>query len=414
MTPVRHTSDRPTAAATKRPSVMRLVMLALPLLLLRVPLLDHPTPVDMDERNLQAALGFPAQYPVQHPGYPLWVAMGTGLHAAGLGPYAAYQAWSLLASVAGPILLYLGLRWVLDDSLAWWLAIGFGVNPLVWFQGTTALSYMSGGTVGLIVVGLSYRALATRRAATMYWAAVILAVGVSLRMDLLIYLGPMLTYVAWRFRWGRGLGAMLVVAAGFGALLTVSSYLYGRADPTQARPELAHTFDVVFGTSVFRCGFVDGLLRNLAKMGVNLGWDFGVGSLLLPPAVWLAVRRRRDGPAERTAVLLLWTVPIAGFLALMHVVQGYFMLLLPAGYCVIGLALQSRFKPRPAACVAAAIAVCSTVQFLAYPWSTQSTGFKRLLDAKIAFQSASGLRQIDRRKDIHTPGDYWRTPAYQE
>ena len=61
--------------------------------------------------------------------------------------------------------------------------------------------------------------------------------------------------------------------------------------------------------------------------------------------------------------------------------------------------------------LALTIALCSLAQFLAYPWSAESTGFKRLLDGKIAFQSAAGIRQIDRRQDVHRPGDYWKTKA---
>ncbi|MBN2561120.1 MAG: hypothetical protein JXQ75_09340 [Phycisphaerae bacterium] len=483
-------------AASRRTSPVRAAGLVLVLFVLRVPLLDHPTPVDVDEQSFMAALGFPAQYPVHHPGYPLWVGMGTVLHAAGLEPYTAYQAWSLAASIVGPLLLYVGLRWVLADSLAWWLALGFGVNPLVWFQGTTALNYMAGGTTGLVVVGLCYRAVARRRSATMYWAATVLAIGISIRADLLIYVGPMLAYVAWRFRWRRGLGAMIILAAGIVAFLAVTSHLYGRADPTRVRPELGHTIDVVLGTSAYRLGLVNGLLRNLVKIGVNLGWDFGVAVLLLPPAAWWIVRDRRRRPSRSrvtarppaatkvwhgrpardptgetpvpqvpsrdakipivsnaarppaaaavcgtgvppvpppqggqshgglgdgsnwpggvATILLLWVVPISLFLALMHVVQGYFVLSVAAGYCMIGLALQGGLGRRAGARVAAVIAVCSMAQFVLYPWSPDSVGFKRRLDAKIAFQSASGLRQIDRRPEIHEPGDYWRTEAHGE
>jgi len=370
--------------------------------------------VDVDEVSFVAGLGFPAQYPVHHPGYPLWVALGTLTHGLGLEPYTAYQAWSLLASLVAPLLLYIGSRWIMADALAWWLALGFGVNPLVWFQATTALNYMAGGAVSLLVVGLCYRALITRRTATLYWAASTLAVGVSLRADLLIYLGPMVAYVAWRFRWRRGMGAKLILAVGIVAFIAVTSYLYGRADPTKTHRDLDHTIDVVFGTSAFNLGLVDGLLRNLIKVCLNLGWDFGVAILLMPLAVWVAIRHRHGMSANTKAILLLWALPIIVFLALMHVVQGYFILLLPAGYCVIGLALQSRCKPASAVRVAAVIAACSAAQFVFYPWSPDSTGFKRLLDAKIAFQSVSGLRQIDRRAEIHTPGDFWRTAAYEE
>ena len=87
-----------STTAARRAGAGRVLGLLLILLTVRLPLLDHPTPVDIDEVSFIAGLGFPAQYPVHHPGYPLWVAMGTVLHAVGLEPYTAYMTWSVLAS----------------------------------------------------------------------------------------------------------------------------------------------------------------------------------------------------------------------------------------------------------------------------------------------------------------------------
>jgi hypothetical protein len=178
-------------------------------------------------------------------------------------------------------------------------------------------------------------------------------------------------------------------------------------------PQLKRTVDVVLGTSVFRLGLVDGLMRNAAKVVLNVGWDLGAAAVLLPWAVWRMWRSQAQyrGPV---AMLLLWILPAATFLLLMHVVQGYFMLLLPAAYCAIGLALQASVGRATTTKVAAAIALCSLLQFTLYPWSAESQGFKRLLDAKIAFQSAAGLRHIDRLPEIHQPGDFWRTAAYDQ
>lgn len=407
------TSDSPsTAQARSCGTLLPPLLLALLMAVLRLPLLGHPTPVDVDELSFMGALGFPRDYPVHHPGYPLWVAMGTVMYAAGFDPYTAFQVWSLAASVAAPVLLYAGLRWIASDRLAWWLALAFGANPLVWFHGTTALSYMAGATVGLIVVGLCFASLTRHSATAAYAAAALLATGISLRADLLIYLGPLLVYVAWRTRWKRGLALLVILAAGGGVFWAWTSYLYGRANAAGVSPHFVHSLDVLLGTSVFRSGVADGLLRNAVKVGVNLAWDYGVAVLLLPPAIWYALRRGRNWPQNVRVVLLLWMTPISLFLLLMHVVQGYFILLLAGGYCLMALALEGMLSRRRAVNVAAFIAICSLVQFVAYPWSVDSTGFKRLVDAKIAFQSASGLRQIDLRAAIHSPGDYWRTAAH--
>ncbi|MFH1418037.1 MAG: hypothetical protein ABII12_07120 [Planctomycetota bacterium] len=402
-----HASDRgPT-----RVIVLRAVALAVLLLALRIPLWQHPTPVQSpDEENFMLALGFPADYPVHHPGYPLWVALGTLLHATGIGAYASYQVWSLAASIAAPVLLYAGLRRLLNDGLAWWLAMAFGVNPLLWFQATTALTYPTAAVFGLIVIGLCLRALQNRQARSASCAAIVLAIGVFLRADLLVFLGPMVVFTACRCGRRAVWTTVLPLIAGVAGYMAVTTYLYGRAESAAPRPDLSHTVDVILGTSVLKLGLVDGLLRNLVKIVLNLSWDLGVAVLLLPVAV-VGVARGRT-PWVGT-VLLLWVVPSLTFLLLLHEVQGYFMLLLPAAYCVIGLALQNKYRPATAMRVAAAIAICSAAQFSLWPWSAEGTGLKRLLDAKIAFQSASGLRQIDQRPTIHEPGDFWHTAAHE-
>jgi len=378
---------------------------------LRLPFLNHPTPVTEDETYFMLGLGFPAEYPVHHPGYPLWVTLGTLLHAAGLDAYRSYQAWSLLASLTGPLLLYVGLRRLLEEGPAWWLALAWGVNPLVWFQSVTALSYMTAGAVGLLVLGHSYRAIVEGQGGGALQAAAWLVVAILLRADYLIYLGPLVLVAACLHGRRRGRLALLILALGVAALVAVTWLLYHRVEPTGLHPTLDHTVDVVLGTSVFRLGLVDGLLRNLVKIALNFGWDFGVAFLLLPWAKWRIVRNPRLRP-RLGLFLILWTLPAICFLCLMHVVQGYFMLLLPAGYLLIGIAASERWGPANASRLAAALAVCSAAQFLCYPWSTESTGFKRLLDAKIAFQSAAGIRQIDKLELIHTPGDFWPTAAH--
>lgn len=342
MISVRHPTDGLPASASVRQVVMRSAVLILVLAALRLPVVNHPTPVNVDETYFILGLGFPAAYPVHHPGYPLWVAMGTTLHSLGLDAYRSYQVWSVLSSLAGPLFFYLGLRWLLEDGPAWWLALAWGVNPLVWFQSVTALSYMTAGAVGLLVIGASYRAVVGRRGGAAVWAALLLVAAMLLRADLLLYLGPLVVVAGGLHFRGEGRLALLVVALGVAALVAVTWLLYHRVEPTGPHPTLGHTVDVILGTSVFRLGLVDGLLRNGAKIALNLGWDFGVAIVALPWALWRVVRSKRR-PPWLGSLLLLWTLPLICFLLLMHVVQGYFMLLLPAGYCLIGLAAGEKW-----------------------------------------------------------------------
>ncbi|MFQ5429219.1 MAG: hypothetical protein ACE5E1_02815 [Phycisphaerae bacterium] len=407
------------------------LLLLLVLVASRLPFLTHPVPTHPDEAAFTAGIGFPADYPVHPPGYPLWVAMGTLLARCGLTRYASYEAWSVLASLAAPVLLYLLLMRMLPgadrsqhaqggprppaanpgepraDRLAWWLALAFGLNPLVWFHSVAALTYLPATVAALAVVLLVDRAVTTDDRRPLLRGAAILAIGLFLRPDLLLYLGPLVLYAAWRL---RSRTAPMIVAAGGLACAAVIAFLYTRHDAAAAS-RFAHTREVLLGTSVFQLGLLDGLLRNAVKIGANLVWDFGLGVFLLPVTAWTLRRdRRRDRP--RFALFALWLAPGGLFLLLMHVVQGYFLILLPAGYLLIGCMLRSRLAPRSATRLAAAVALFSLAQFLFYPWSADSTGFKRLLDAKVAFQSAAGLRHIDQRAKIHHGGDYWPTRAH--
>ncbi len=377
------------------------------LLALRIPYFDHPYPVQApDESLFVAGLGFPAEYPVHAPGYPMWVALGTITHTVGLDAYVSFAAWSLLASLLAPLLLYIGLRRALDDRLAWWLGLAFGVSPVVWFQSTAALTYLPAATLGLLVAGFCHRAIVDAQARGLVPAAIILAIGVFLRLDLLIYLGPVVLYTAWRMRGRAGLVAVVILLAGTAAAYGLTLYLYSRGDGGAQR--LVHAREVILGTSVFRLGVVDGLLRNLVKVLVNVAWDFGLAAPLIPCAVWIVARdRRRLGDAP--GLLAIWLLPGVMFLSLTHVVQGYFMLLLPAGYALIGLALGAKLPTPAAVRIVAVVALFSVAQFIFYPWSDSGSGFKRILDDKIAFQSGQGLRHIDRRNVTHRPGDYWPT-----
>ncbi|MCZ6684349.1 MAG: hypothetical protein O7B26_14295 [Planctomycetota bacterium] len=403
----------PLPTNTHRRHYVLAVLLVLLLIGARLPVLNHPSPVHSDESEFLAAIGFPTQYPVHHPGYPAWVALGTLGTRIGFEPYAAYQLWSVIASAVAPVLLYLGLRKLIHDATAWWLALAFGVNPLVWFTAATALNYVAGVVFGLVIVGACWQANRTRRPGIHFLAVITLAFALFLRPDLLLWLGPMVVFTAWRFKWGHRIVACVGITLAFAALFALVSWLHGRDGGAQSGPKLSHTADVVFGTSIFRLGLKDGFARSLLKFCANLTWDFGLSSFLIVAAVvrWKHVRQRWPGTST---FLLLWVVPISGFVLLVHMSEpGHIMLLIPAGYCVMGLGLTATASTRTATRLAAAAAICSVAQFTLYPWSPESTGYKRTIDAKISYMSASGLRQIDRRAEIHTPGDYWSTQAHR-
>ncbi|MCA9256481.1 MAG: hypothetical protein KDA33_12625, partial [Phycisphaerales bacterium] len=200
-------------------------------------------------------------------------------------------------------------------------------------------------------------------------------------------------------------------------------YLYGRAGADVFAQRFDHSRDVLLGTSLFGAGVVDGLARNLVKLGVNLGWNVGPLGLALVVAL---VMKRQDhdvvdtapastdatAPRVRRGVIALWLATGLTFLALFHVVEGYFLWLLPGVFAGATEFLRRRLGQRRAIGVMASAMAISVGQFLFYPWSADSDGLRKTLDAKIAYLSGQGLRHIDERQRIHTDGDVWRIPAH--
>ncbi len=401
------------STAERRRAYTHAALLVILLLPLRWIVADHPQPVHPDEVAFMAGIGFPSDYPVHHPGYPLWLALGTVAEMSGLSSYWSFAAWSLAASIVAPVLALMLFRRFVSYGASLALALAYGLNPLMWFSSVTALTYCAAAAIGMAVVLLSVSSIARRCPARLYAACILLSVGALVRVDLAIYAGPIVLYAAWRSeRRTTLIRALAILATGAAVALLTTEYLYVRGDTAESAARLEHTRDVLLGQSVFRAGLVDGLLRNGVKVLLNLAWHLGIG---LPLAVWAAMSLIRHAPiGGRGAtgvrlVIALWLVPGLVFLLCLHVAQGYFLPLLGGAYLLIGAAAEHRLGRRSAAKLAYVVAAFSLVQFLFYPWSSDSTGWKRTIDAKIGFISRIGLSRIDERPRIHTEGDTWPT-----
>jgi len=406
------TNSNPSHRASRAARLLPVAGLTVVLAASRLPFLDHPTPAHPDEIAFQAALGFPHDYPVHAPGYPLWIALGTIARYFGTGSYTSFAVWSFLASIIGPLLLYRFLARRLDARVAWFTAIAFGLCPLAWFHSVTALTYWAATVIGLVIVDGCANAVESERFAPRLVAACALGVGVFLRTDCIVYFGPLFAYALWRRRSLQSALCAIIPVVALVGFYILAQFLYNRGESPLFDARFGHSRSVLLGTSVFRQGLIDGLARNLLKIGVNLGWNLAplaAGFLLS-----LAFRARRSNAPGRNGdlmrVVVWWLAPGLAFLALFHVVEGYFLWLLPA-FFIAGAVWLQQCSSKVATRMMAAVALVSIAQFLAYPWSSSSTGVKRTIDAKIAYLSAAGLRSIDQRHLIHDVGDFWRTGA---
>lgn len=400
------------------------LLLAAILFATRLPLIDHPFPVHPDESEFMAGLGFPRPYPVHPPGYPGWVALGSALHSLGVSPYHAYQYLSIAGSLLAPVLLFSILARSFPLALAWWTALAFGINPLLWFCGLTALNYAAACALGLAVAGLALAARAPttgnrRSARAALAAALVLAAAGLLRPDLLVWLAPLVALALARAPRRAVAVAVAALAASLALTLLFSRHAYAPADPSggAAAGPVAATARTVFQTSVFNLGIRDGLLRNAAKLALNLAWHLGAPTLVLIAALALPGRRSDRRPTARTmnsVVLVAWTAPLLAFVLLVHMSEpGHLLLIVPAAYVALAAALHRRRTAAGAARAAAIAALVSLIQFTGYPWRPESPGIRGLIDRKIAYISAAGLRGIDRRHRSNAPGDFWPTPVHQ-
>ncbi|MCB9855047.1 MAG: hypothetical protein H6818_05110 [Phycisphaerales bacterium] len=410
------------------PTRTRLGALALAFVLLaaRLPFWNHPTPTHPDEVSFVGAIGFPKDYPVHAPGYPLWVAIGTMLNTITPTPYAAYALASLIASILGAVLLFFWLQPTFDRRLAWTTSLAFGLCPLAWFHSVTALTYWAATLVGLGIVVTCERAIDRPTSHSVWAAASLLCIGVFLRTDCLIYFGPLFVWTILRTRSARTLPATLVPVAACAGFYLLMHFLYGRSGPTVFEDRFGHSRAILIGTSLFGAGLVDGLLRNCVKILGNLAWNVGPLAIVCLASFLLHRGRGTDALHDagnssapiagslRHRILALWLATGLTFLALFHVVEGYFLWILPAFYIAAAGMLRRRVGPARAGTLMAVVAVLLACQFLLYPWSTTCTGALRSLNAKISYLSAQGLMHIDERARIHEDGDVWHIKAHDD
>lgn len=373
------------------------------LFFLRLSVWPHPWPVHPDESEFIAALGFPHPYPVHHPGYPIWVLLGTLAGRAGLSDYAAFAVWSIMASCVAPAVLYSWLRHECGDRLAWLSGLWLGVQPTWWFLGVTAWNYSMAGLIATVVARWCWNALRRGRTTPVLAGAALLAVSAGLRPDLLAWLGPLVVWTAWRGARRHGVIAAALLLSGAAIWAGVSAWLYRG----EGGPSLAHTLSVVYSTSVLSRGLVDGVARNAVKLLAYAGWSLGVGGALLVAAPLI---RRQVRPAQPTVprFFLIWLGPVAAFQLWVHVTEiGHAVWYLPAACAAVALTMCRRLDRRTAGVLLSLAVAASAAQFWFYPWRSDVSGWRRVLNAKVAFASAAGLRRILERDAMHRPGDFW-------
>lgn len=359
-----------------------------------------------------AAIGFPEAYPVHQPGYPGWIGLGTLLAALGIPPYAAFVVWSLAASILTPVLLCQLLRRFVSHPIAWWSALGYGVNGLAWFHGVSALNYSLCSAIGLgIALLLMEKSDLNSPHRRVVFASLLLAAGLPVRPDLLLWYAPLIVFCAAQVNRRAVIKSVAILGAGAATFLLFHHWTYSRSGIDHPSPSVGHTLAVILRTSVFHLGIVDGLLRTSIKLAAIIGWSMGLFAMLFVLAIRDFSRGIFAGSRMHLA-FLIWFLPDGLFMFLFHMSEAGPLLLVAPIYAMTALGLNGS-HPRSAVKWLRAAVVISILQFTFYPWSADSIGLKRTFDAKVGYLSAQGLRNINRRAEIHTSGDTWQTKVHR-
>lgn len=393
--------------------------------LCRLAVWTHPRPVHGDEDRfvagiawLQAAIDGSAAsqargmaaYPVQAPGYPLWIGLGWLLSRAGLAPYTAFQTLTFAASLLDVLLMHRLARRMLSPHLALALALLYGLTPIHWFHSVTALNYSAGSCLASGIALLAWRGGGSAIAAA--WLCV---AGASIRPDLLLWLGPLCIWVA-SCEHARRRTAAVVAVLMLGLLVWVGivAALYAVGAAEQSSQSLEHTIGNVLGSSVLLRGLRDGLLRNSVKLAAVIGWGLGVATAIGFGLAAIAALRSRLRAGPRARFLIVWLMPAVAFNALIHMTEpGHALWHVAPLLLMLGAMLECA-APHRAVRIVTLLALLAAGQFWFYPWSGQwgTSEVKRLIDAKTAYVSRIGLLHIDLRRTIHQPGDFWPTDAH--
>jgi len=226
------------------------------------------------------------------------------------------------------------------------------------------------------------------------------------RPDYLLWIGPVLIMLSLQNRKGRT-ATVLALLAGTLLSISFSRWAYSLSAVMPETTSIRHTAELLLSTSVFNLGLVDGLGRSAFKLLTLIIWSMG------PFALLLLASFTRQGRKEIIRINIIWFLPILLFLLFIHMSESaHVMPLLAPLYALVAIMSESKWGQYSAKKWLRAAAILSIIQFSFYPWRTDSTGLLRTLNAKAAYLSASGLRQIDHRKNIHTPSDFWPTKAH--
>lgn len=284
---------------------------------------------------------FSLQHHQPHPpGYIGYVAAGWLLNHVTGDANTSLTLLSIVSGAAAPAGFFLLASVFMPRAYALSSAILFGLSPVVWYYSGVALTYSVELALALFFLWAGY--VGRRQGSTRHIliATVILVVLGAMRPSGALFLMPLWLYLVWVLPWRQRLSVTAVLVAGNLAWLLPLLWLSGGiASFLRASTELVTL--VVVPTSVFASGGTShGQSQNIAFLLLGLLVGVNLGLLLILGGLFANLRAFKVF-LRHGAFLLLWLTPAVLTYLLLHTGQlGYVLLILPAFYLMVGVALR--------------------------------------------------------------------------
>lgn len=281
------------------------------------------------------------------PGNPVYIALGKGLHQLISDPNQALIALSIIASLLAVLGTALIGRRVVGQSAGLWAAALVAVNPLFWFYGEVALSYVPEIAVGTFVALAAWHAYHHPGRWPAFLLGAVFAIAGGLRPTVLPLLALLWLFGLWRLDWRDRAVAMLTVVAG--CLIWAIPLVSMTGGPLGYWRQLHWLTETAVEPNSLLRGPSLRWLHQLLDVGVASAVALNLfGALiLLALAIWAIKRRGRDRPHLSTRVVFLgaWLIPpLAEFTLVCFGQWGYLLLILPPSL-LLGLLAIERLVP---------------------------------------------------------------------
>jgi len=280
------------------------------------------------------------------PGNPLYIFFGKGLHRFIADPNQALIAFSIITSLLAVLGTALIGRRVAGRAAGLWVGGLVAANPLFWFYGEVALSYVPEIAVGTFVALAAWHAYHHPGTRAALVVGVAFAVAGGVRPTVLPLLGLLWLFGLWRLSWKDRAVAVLATLAG--CLVWAIPLVSMTGGPLGYWRQLHWlTESAVEPTSLLK-GPSLRWLHQLVEVGVAVAVALNLfGLLVLLALIKRSSRRKPAWPrlSTRTIFLCAWLIPPLVEFTLVHFGQwGYLLLILPPSL-LLGLLAIERLAP---------------------------------------------------------------------